>query len=98
MFFEMSFRALCDESFAECRAFATDQLYINAMEESFADVLSAVARECPTVSIGSYPERNRYYKVRITIESDKKEDTEMAKKMFCERVPSNVIVDYDKFV
>lgn len=40
----------------------------------------------------------RYYKVRITIESDEKEDTETAKKMFCERVPSNVIVDYDKFV
>ncbi|KOC62597.1 FAD synthase [Habropoda laboriosa] len=95
MFFENLFLAVCKECFVGYKRFATREIYINAREESFADILSAVAQECPNVSFGSYPERNRYYKARVTIESENEKDTATAKRMFCERIPKNVLVDYD---
>ncbi|XP_033206412.2 FAD synthase [Bombus vancouverensis nearcticus] len=96
MFFEISFQAFCKECFASYKSFAATEVYINAKEESFADVLYAVAQECPTVTFGSYPEWNRYYKARVTIESENEKDTETAKTMFCNRIPRNVLVHYDR--
>ncbi|CAL7941569.1 unnamed protein product [Xylocopa violacea] len=95
VFFEMSFTALCKALFANNKSFAFTEIYINAMEDTFADILSAVAQEYSNVSFGSYPERNRYYKVRVTIESGNEKDTETARKMFCDRIPTNVLVHYD---
>lgn len=95
-FFETSFQTLCKECFANCKSFAATEVYINAKEESFADVLYAVAREYPNVTFGSYPEYNRYYKVRVTIESENEKDTEAAKTMFCNRLPRDVLVRYDR--
>ncbi|CAK9828810.1 FAD synthase [Anthophora retusa] len=95
MFFENLFRALCKEYFVGYKRFAMSEIYINAKEESFADILSSVAQECPNVSFGSYPERNRYYKARVTIESENERDMATAKRVFCERIPKNVLVDYD---
>ncbi|XP_017879987.1 FAD synthase-like [Ceratina calcarata] len=95
-FFELSFRALCKELFADNKSFAATEIYVNAREEAFADILSYVARECPNVSLGSYPERHRYYKARVTIESENEKNIELAKKLFCDRIPSNTIVPYDR--
>ncbi|CAK9798594.1 FAD synthase [Anthophora quadrimaculata] len=95
MFFENSFRALCKKYFVGYKRFVTSEIFINAKEESFADILSSVAQECPNVSFGSYPERNRYYKARVTIESENERDMATAKRMFCERIPKNILVDYD---
>ncbi|XP_043265070.1 FAD synthase-like isoform X1 [Colletes gigas] len=95
-FFESNFQALCKEFFAGYRGFTTTEVYVNANEESFANILTAVVRECPNVSFGSYPEHSRYYKARVTIESENEKDVEVAKKMFCERVPSDVLVNYDR--
>ncbi|XP_076244283.1 FAD synthase [Calliopsis andreniformis] len=96
MFFKVSFRAICKELFAGCKRFATIEVFINASEESFANALTAVAREHPNVAFGSYPERNRYYKARVTIESENREDTETARRMFCEQISSDVLVHYDR--
>lgn len=95
-FFEISFKAMCKELFAGNKRFAATEIYVNAREETFADILSDVARQCPNVSLGSYPERHRYYKARVTIESENEKNIELAKKMFCDRVPSNAIVPYDR--
>ncbi|XP_034175672.2 FAD synthase [Osmia lignaria lignaria] len=95
VFFQPSFQALCKDLFVDCNSFATTEIYINAKEESFADILSAVVRKCPNVLFGSYPEFNRHYKVRVTMESESEEDVETAKKMFCDLVPANVLVHYD---
>ncbi|XP_003699353.1 FAD synthase [Megachile rotundata] len=94
-FFKPSFRSVCKDLFVRYKKFVMTEIYINAKEESFADILSQVAEECPNVSFGSYPEVNRHYKVRITIESGNKKDTENARKMFCDRLPSNALVSYD---
>ncbi|XP_076757965.1 FAD synthase [Xylocopa sonorina] len=94
-FFEMSFKSLCKKLFACNESFAFTEVYINATEDTFAEALSAVAQECPSVSFGSYPEQNRYYKVRVIIESENKEDTETARKMFCDRIPTDILVNYD---
>ncbi|XP_076291524.1 FAD synthase isoform X3 [Lasioglossum baleicum] len=72
------------------------EVFLNAREDSFANVLNEVVQKCPNVTFGSYPESNRYYKARITIESENEEDTETAKTMFCSQVPSGVLVDYDR--
>lgn len=95
IFFKPSFYAVCKDLFIDRNSFATSKIYINAKEESFADILRAVAQECPNVSFGSYPEVNRYYKVRVTIESGSQEDTDTARKMLCDRLPENVVVSYD---
>ncbi|XP_076167164.1 FAD synthase [Ptiloglossa arizonensis] len=95
-FFESSFRALCKEYFAIYTGFATTEVFVNANEESFANALTAVVRECPNVTFGSYPEHNRYYKARITIESENEEDTEAARRIFCERIPTTALVQYDR--
>ncbi|XP_053982062.1 FAD synthase-like [Hylaeus volcanicus] len=95
-FFESSFQALCKEFFAFYRRFATAEVYVNANEESFANVLTAVVQECPNVSFGSYPEHSRYYKARVTIESENEEDTETARRMFCERISTDALVEYDR--
>ncbi|XP_015438868.1 PREDICTED: FAD synthase-like [Dufourea novaeangliae] len=95
MFFESSFQALCKELFAGHKCFATTEVYINAREESFANILEELARKYSNVSFGSYPEQNRYYKARITIESKNEEDTKVARKMLCSRIPSDVLVQYD---
>ncbi|XP_076634104.1 FAD synthase isoform X2 [Colletes latitarsis] len=60
-FFESNFQALCKEFFAGYRGFTTTEVYVNASEESFANILTAVVRECPNVSFGSYPEQSRNY-------------------------------------
>ncbi|XP_076291523.1 FAD synthase isoform X2 [Lasioglossum baleicum] len=96
MFFESSFQALCKELFAGYKSFSTVEVFLNAREDSFANVLNEVVQKCPNVTFGSYPESNRYYKARITIESENEEDTETAKTMFCSQVPSGVLVDYDR--
>ncbi|PBC32441.1 FAD synthetase [Apis cerana cerana] len=61
VFFEKSFQTLCKEYFTYCKKFATTEIYINAKEESFADILRKVALEYSNVTFGSYPERNRNY-------------------------------------
>ncbi|XP_076648654.1 FAD synthase [Halictus rubicundus] len=96
MFFEFPFQALCKELFSGYKSFSTVEVFLNAREDSFANVLNDVVRKCPNVTFGSYPETNRYYKARITIESENEEDTEAAKRMFCSRVPSGVLVNYDR--
>ncbi|KAG9435973.1 FAD synthase [Apis mellifera carnica] len=96
IFFEKSFQTLCKEFFTYCKKFATTEIYINAKEESFADILRKVALEFSNVTFGSYPERNRYYKVRIIIESENENDLQKAKKIFCDRIPSNILIDYDR--
>ncbi|XP_017760380.1 PREDICTED: FAD synthase-like [Eufriesea mexicana] len=96
MFFETSFQALCKECFANYTSFAITEVYVNAREESFASALYEVTREYPNVTFGSYPESNRYYKARVTIESEDEKETEKAKEMFCDRIPTNVLIHYDR--
>lgn len=95
VFFEKSFGTLCKELFSTNRYFATDEIYLNTKEEAFANILTALAKEFPNVSFGSYPvSGNRYYKAFITIESDDVEQTKKAKQKLCNLIGSN-IVEYD---
>nr|XP_031835721.1 FAD synthase-like isoform X1 [Nomia melanderi]XP_031835722.1 FAD synthase-like isoform X2 [Nomia melanderi] len=95
-FFESSFQSLCKELFAGYKRFATTEVFINAGEDSFAHILNDVVQNYPNVSFGSYPECNRYYKARVTIESEDERDTEAARKMFCSQISSAVLVRYDR--
>lgn len=38
----------------------------------------------------------RYYKARVTIESEDEKETEKGKEMFCDRIPRNVVINYDR--
>lgn len=38
----------------------------------------------------------RYYKARVTIESEDEKDTEAARKMFCAQISSAALVRYDR--
>lgn len=97
LYLEKSFRALHEELFSTNKSFSRTEVYVNAREESFADVLSTVAKECPSVAIGSYPVNDqRHYKVRVTMESDSESDTENARKRFCDLLPLNVLVNIDR--
>nr|XP_033342694.1 FAD synthase-like isoform X1 [Megalopta genalis]XP_033342695.1 FAD synthase-like isoform X1 [Megalopta genalis] len=96
VFFEVSFPALCKELFAGYKSFSTVEVFVNAREDTFANILNEVVQKFPNVSFGSYPESNRYYKARITVESNNEEDTEAARRTFCSRIPSSMLVHYDR--
>ncbi|KAK2584203.1 hypothetical protein KPH14_006624 [Odynerus spinipes] len=95
-FFEKAFGKLCKELFSTNRCFARDEIYINAREDAFADVLTVLTKEFPNVSFGSYPViDNSYYKAFITIESDNAEETKKAKQKLCDLIGPDILVEYD---
>ncbi|XP_066595657.1 FAD synthase-like isoform X2 [Prorops nasuta] len=97
VFLEKSFGNMCEELFHTNQQFVKDELHINVTEEKFANALTRVTKELPSVTFGSYPENNcSYYKARVTIESDSVEETEKAKQRFCNLLPDDVIVNYDR--
>ncbi|XP_078046160.1 FAD synthase [Augochlora pura] len=96
MFFEISFLSLCKELFAGYKSFSTVEVFVNAKEETFANILNEVVQKFPNLSFGSYPESNRYYKARITIESNNEEDTEAARRILCSQIPNDLLVHYDR--
>lgn len=95
-FFKKSFGNLCKELFSTNRYFAKEEIYLNTMEETYANNLTIVAQEFPNVSFGSYPvSDNSYYKAFITIESDNMEETKKAKQKLCDLIGTDALVEYD---
>jgi len=97
VFLEKSFQNLYEELLSTNKRFVKDEVFINAREDLFADALSTVVKEFPTVTFGSYPVSNcRYFKAFVTIESDNKNDTEKAKQRFYELNPADIFVNFDR--
>lgn len=51
-------KILFQELLSTDRRFIKEELFINAWEEVFVNALSAVVKEFPTVTFGSYPVNN----------------------------------------
>ncbi|XP_011347854.2 FAD synthase isoform X1 [Ooceraea biroi] len=97
VFFERIFQSLYKDLLSTNRRFVKEELFINTTEETYANALSTVAKEFPSVSFGSYPVSNcRYFKTFITIESDNESDTGKAKRRFRELSPADIFVSYDR--
>ncbi|XP_063975038.1 FAD synthase-like [Diachasmimorpha longicaudata] len=97
VYFERLFHSLCRDLFRGEKKFVKRELFLDAKEESFADALTNVAREFPSVAFGSYPVSGEsYYKARVTIESDNETETLKAQERFRSLVPREVFINYDK--
>lgn len=96
IFLQKSFGNVYKELFAANKNFVMKELHLRAREELFADALTAVSKEFPNVTFGSYPTINHsYYSARVTIESSDEEDTDKAIARFKELAPLNSIINYD---
>uniref|UniRef100_A0A1Y1LCC3 MoaB/Mog domain-containing protein n=3 Tax=Photinus pyralis TaxID=7054 RepID=A0A1Y1LCC3_PHOPY len=95
---ERLFDKLSGQLFETTNQFYTRNVYFNVTEEKIANALSLVVAEYPGVLIGSYPELfNRYYKVRIVLESSQEQEMEQAYVKLLQIVPREVIVPQEKF-
>ncbi|XP_034940946.1 FAD synthase-like [Chelonus insularis] len=96
IYLEPLFYSLCKELFNTHKIFFKQVLYIDATEELFANALTSVAKDFPNVAFGSYPVSNqKYYKVRVTVESDNEDVTNGALNKFCSLIPAEIVIDYD---
>ncbi|XP_011303760.1 FAD synthase isoform X2 [Fopius arisanus] len=96
VYLERLFQSLCKELF-KGEKFVKRELFLDSKEESFADVLTKVAKEFPNVAFGSYPITGEsYYKARVTIESDSEDETLRAQERFRSSLPREIFVNYDK--
>lgn len=76
----------------------TKEIYVQVDEVSITPILNeADTKFKRQVSLGSYPDFiNSYYKVKLTLESEDKEQLEAAMRYLEENLPKDSVVQYDK--
>ncbi|KAK5644533.1 hypothetical protein RI129_005833 [Pyrocoelia pectoralis] len=90
---ERSFDKLCSRLFETDHKFYTKNVYFNVTEDQIANALTLIVAEHPNVLVGSYPELfNRYYKVKIILESSYEQEMEKAYAKLLQIVPQETIV------
>ncbi|PIK43299.1 putative FAD synthase [Apostichopus japonicus] len=79
-------------------AFHLHELYLSVKELEVADVLNEFVQKYEgIINVGSYPEwSNSYFSVKITLESNSKDDLENAVLDLKQRLPMDSIVDFEK--
>ncbi|KAF5269660.1 hypothetical protein FQA39_LY08583 [Lamprigera yunnana] len=91
--FEKAFDTLSSVLFKSSQKFYTKVVYFNVTEDKIAASLTDITKEYPRVLVGSYPELfNKYYKVKIMIESIHEEETTNAYEKLLKIVPQESIV------
>lgn len=75
----------------------TSELYVNSDEVSITNILNKVDAKFTKVQLGSYPIfYNSYYKVKLTLQSEKEVDLDAAQEFLMENLPTDSLVSYDK--
>ncbi|XP_065644418.1 FAD synthase isoform X2 [Hydra vulgaris] len=72
------------------------KVYISIDEEAIKIALDNVNKQYPSVSVGSYPTLNKPFKVKVTLESEEKENLERAFKSLVGLLPEKAIFSVKK--
>lgn len=73
------------------------ELFVDRDEVSITPLLNKVDATFEKVQLGSYPDlHNSYYKVKLTLQSEKEGDLDEAQHFLMDNLPTDSLVSYDK--